>query len=320
MALQRSRIPVIPPAFTVPRSSPPATMPARSNTVDHQPLRKTLQPKFTLQSAPTLRLPVPKPVVPTPVAGAAQFRAQPLPSLGRRSNTHVNELQVANVSTSIVQLKIHFNKITGFFSDGSRPGWRKFLKDYVVDEYSKATGKKYTTKGLDLNKLKLDRCHRVSFSDIQGWVVNWLKGTLTDAKFTERTDTLYKNHWNDEAMMTKARSAMFAAKTNHDKLRHARNLLSLLNSATGNVNLGNASINRSIQEMLDPNFVQNSDGTVSASPKSKNMMNTLSPGATSGLALTPNETNVRSSHVGGAVSLVSMTPGTRKAVSKQLFK
>lgn len=219
-----------------------------------------------------------------------------------------------NPAAQPVQRKIHFSGGT-FSSDGSRPGWRKFLKDFVVAEYNKANGTTYTSANLDLNKLNLDRCHRVSFSDIQTWLVNYLNGSMSKTRFTELTNTLYTASSADKASMVAERDRLFKAKTKKDKLPKARNLLSLLNSATGNVSLGDASINRGIQEQLDPNF-SISGGKASATPRTRRILSALDDDEASGIPFTPTKKHVRSSHVGSDVATSTFTPKTKKLVNK----
>ena len=219
-------------------------------------------------------------------------------------------------STLPIQRKIHYSKSAGFYSDNKRPGWRKFLKDFVVDEYNKKHSTHYTSKNINLTKLHLDRCHRVSFKDIQAWLIKYLNGkNMSKTKFSNRTDRLYIATSPDRAAMIAERTRLFHAKTDKDKLAKARNLLGFLNSATGNVSLGNDSINRSIQEQLDMNF-EKSGSKMAATPRSKKIMRGVSKNEASGMPTTPGGNHIKSSHVGGTIPISKLTPDTKKLVKK----
>lgn len=213
-----------------------------------------------------------------------------------------------------IQRKIHYKSGT-YSSNSSRPGWRKFLKDFVVAEYNTSHGTSYTSKNINLNALHLDRCHRISFHDIQVWIVKYLNGNLSKAKFRERTERLYKSTSTDKPLMVAERNRLFAATTQSKKLASARALLSLLNSATGNVSLGNDSINRAIGKQLDVNF-ENKAGKQSLTPRSRGMLRRIPKSDTSGLPLTPMKTRVKSSHAAASIPIGNTTPATRNLLKK----
>ncbi|TNE55374.1 MAG: hypothetical protein EP338_03670 [Bacteroidetes bacterium] len=214
-----------------------------------------------------------------------------------------------------IQRKIHYK--SGVFSgDSSRPGWRKFLKRFVVDEYNKEHPSATISYSTNLTSLNADRCHRVSFNAIQNWVLNYLNGSMNKTKFTQRTDTLYDSDSPDLGEMKAERGRLFKAKTNSDKLAKARNLLSLLNSATANVRIGSDVVNRSIQEQLDMHFVKKKSGKFSASPRSRRMMTNLSASEGNGMPMTPGQSRVKSSNADIPIPLNKFTPKTGKLVKK----
>ncbi len=214
-----------------------------------------------------------------------------------------------------IQRKILYSKTKGFYSNNKRPSWNKFLKEFVVEEYNTRFKTKYTTKNINLSKLHQDRCHRISFKNIQAWLVKYLNGKMSQSKFENLTNTLYRKNSDDKAAMENKRSRLFNAKTNKVKLENARSLLSLLNSATGNVSLGLDIMNRSIQEKMDMNFEQ-SGSKMAATPRSKKIMRGISKKEASGMPYTPTRKHVKSSHVGGTIPISGLTPDTKKLVKK----
>lgn len=227
------------------------------------------------------------------------------------------KMEVNVPSTVPIQRKIHYKSGT-YSSDSNRPGWRKFLKNYVVNEYNVKHATSYTSTNINLSTLHLDRCHRISFHDIQAWVIKYLNGNMSKAVFTERTDRLYDGSSTDKPLMVAERTRLFKARTKAKKLSSSRALLSLLNSATGNVSLGNDSINRSIGMQLDVNFKTN--GSKQAlTPNSRRMLSKMPKKSTSGIALTPGRTSVKSSHVGASVSISNTTPKTKRLIKKHIY-
>jgi hypothetical protein len=250
---------------------------------------------------------------------AMQLKLQESANKSRQVSQLADYKNMADNSTGnsqeVVQQKIHYNKTSGFFSDEARPAWRKALKDHVIEEYNDKHGTAYTSGSIDLNKLHLDRCHIVSFKDIQNWLLKYLNGTMTQAKFAANTDKLYATNAKEKADMESVRTALFAAKKPADKLANARGLLSYLNSAIGNVALGNDSINRSIQDQLDLNF-KKKGSSYSATPNSKRTLKGLSKSDTSGIPKTPTGNHIKSSRAGVSIPMGSLTPGTDALVTK----
>lgn len=231
------------------------------------------------------------------------------------AGSKVAQLQKIANGNEPIQRKIHLT--SGVFSgDASRPGWRKFLKDFVVAEYNSTHLSSPIAVTAKLDTLNLDRCHRVSFANIQDWLVKYLNGQMTKAKFTEKTDTLYRSSSTDKAGMAADRALLFAATTNAKKLAYARSLLSYLNSATGNVGLGEDSLNRSLQDHLDLHFDKKPGGKYSATPQSRKMMSKLNKGDTSGIPFTPTGKHVKSSHNAEEIDQTKFTPKTDKLIKK----
>jgi hypothetical protein len=216
-------------------------------------------------------------------------------------------VQAARPAT--VQRKISHDGTT-YLGDANRPGWRALLKRHVIDDYNTRTGKSLAYN-VDLTDEDLDRCHRVSFSDIEGLILNYLNGNVNDSDFIRLTDTVKAG--TDYTAFGKARMFLMAGKSSASApsqlLSSANSLLSMLNSATFNVALGNARTNRGIQEKLDLHFTY-TGSAYSLTPNSRAIA-TDWVGHTSGVPLTPTGTNIRSSFApGGTVPLGNLTPNS----------
>ncbi|WP_298518730.1 hypothetical protein [uncultured Kordia sp.] len=228
-------------------------------------------------------------------------------------------IEKSSVSKPLIQRKIRYNNKTKvFYKNSKRPAWRKYLKDYVVDSYNTRHGTTYTSTNIKLKALSLDRCHKISFSNIQDWIIDYLNGKMTKVVFRNNTNQLYNgSSVVDKPLMEAQRDLMFKGVTDKQRLDAARTLLSLLNSATGNVELGDASLNRSIGKQLDVNF-KAKGSKQSLTPTSRRMLNRLAKKNTSGIALTPGKSSVKSSHVGTSVSISNTTPKTKKLIKKHI--
>lgn len=243
-----------------------------------------------------------------------------VPAFEKQSGAGKNSIQLQdNRQQAIIQRKIKLNKVTSnsqsgiFSSDNSRPAWRKFLKEYVANDYRQRNGISQKIN-INLNSLKLDRCHKVSFKDIQNWLVQYLNKSMSKSDFINYTNILYSSTSEDKKDMETAREKLFKAGNDAARLNAARALLSLLNSATGNLRLGDSSLNRSIQEQLDLNVITNTQGNQSFSPQSKRILTQIDKGDVNNIALTPKRGNLKSSSA-GIVNLNNLTP-----VSKNLAK
>jgi hypothetical protein len=71
---------------------------------------------------------------------------------------------------------------TNYVGDEDRPKWRALLKKYVIDEYNLRTGGSLAYN-VDLTDEDLDRCHRVSFSDIEALILGFLNGSVSSTDF-----------------------------------------------------------------------------------------------------------------------------------------
>src|SRR6202046_12063 len=233
----------------------------------------------------------------------------------RQSNPPRQLPTVQAARPGTVQRKISHDGTT-YLGDANRPGWRALLKKYVIDDYNARTGKALTYD-VDLTDEDLDRCHRVSFSDIEGLILDYLNGSVNDTDFTRLTDTVKAG--TDYAAFGKARRFLMTGKASASApsqlLSSANSLLSMLNSATFNVALGNARTNRGIQEKLDLHFTY-TGSAYSLTPNSRAIV-TDWVGHTSGVPLTPTGTNIRSSFAsGGTVPLGNLTPNSTTLIGQ----
>jgi hypothetical protein len=208
----------------------------------------------------------------------------------------------------VVQRKVEHdgNKYVG---NGDRAAWRAVLKKYVIQDYNQRTGSNLSMD-VDLSEKELDRCHKVSFNDIENLVVNYLNSIVSDLDFILLTNELIKDP-KQKLQMQKYRSfLMYVKKTGqiYAIVQQANALLSVLNSAIGNVMLGNARINRSIQEQLDFHFKKTISGDYSLTPQSRNLAEKWA-GYTSGIPYTPYGQHIKSSS-SGLVPVGSLTPKT----------
>ena len=205
----------------------------------------------------------------------------------------------------------------------TRPAWRTILMKWVIVAYNKEHGTLYDYRTVNLKKLKLDRAHRVSFKLIQEWVITYLQGTIKKQKFRNYTEHLIapavmKNSFPDTGAITTAREKLIVLVEQGASpltiVVSANALLGLLNSSTYNLDLGDASLNRSIQDHYDPNFRWLPTG-VSATPRTRRQLTGLSPGGAGGIRYSPWGTRVVSSRY-GPVPKTDFTPNTDKLIKK----
>ncbi len=199
---------------------------------------------------------------------------------------------------------------TTYSGNGERAGWRALLKREVVKEYNTRTGKSLAGDA-NLADEDLDRCHKISFNDIEAIVVSYLNGSTSQSDFINLTDSLkapqqYKEVGKWRTFLANDLSTGASAT---DVCAHANKLLSILNSSLFNVILGAASTNRSIQEKLDLHFHQNSSGDYSLTPLSRSLATTWT-GHTSGVPYSPGGTTIKSSS-SGSVPYGNLTPTTK---------
>jgi len=241
-------------------------------------------------------------------------------------NRHSTPTTVA--VSSLVQRKIFLNdKSKKFGSNDARPEWRAGLKKKILDDLETKLGGKVTAGRGALEAAGYDRAHKISFSAIQRWVLHYLNETASDttkfksetASFQNKTDLLYrgKNTPEYKHMLRQRERLEYAIQNGDDvsTLKSAQSFLSLLNSATANVDLGLISVNRAQGDSLELNFATNSAGKLSMTPNSKK--NAARPSDEVGeISYTPRKTSIISSLAPrGKVGKSEASPFTRK----QLF-
>ncbi len=198
----------------------------------------------------------------------------------------------------VVQRVIKYDKTTGQFETTSRrPGWRKFLKASVADEYNQFFG---TSLGATSRLPSTDRDHRISFAAIQELVCDYCNQDATKTELEELTDALYDATTTEYDNMVSARDDLEGEVPggNPNTIRlYANYLLGLLNSATQNVSPGDASINRGIGKAPDFAFDASPKGRHTVmTPRSDQIFRAYEPrGRVDSFPRTPGGT-VRSSH------------------------
>ena len=204
---------------------------------------------------------------------------------------------------------------TSYSGNGERAGWRALLKREVVKEYNARTGKSLAGDA-NLADEDLDRCHKISFNDIEALVVSYLNGKTTQSDFVNLTDSLRAPKQYAEVGKWRSFLAndLSTGASPDDVCAHANKLLSILNSSLYNVILGAASTNRSIQEKLDLHFSQNSSGDYSLTPLSRSLATSWT-GNTSGVPYSPGGTTIKSS-TSGKVPYGSLTPTSKDVIDK----
>lgn len=215
---------------------------------------------------------------------------------------------------AVVQREVEHDG-TSYSGNGDRGRWRAALKRAVIKEYNQRTGASLTECD-NLTDEDLDRCHKVSFNDIEDLVVSYLNGGVPDTDFIQITNSLsnptqYKEigKWRSFMMSQKKTGASPAM-----IVQSANKLLGILNSSIANVMLGNASTNRSIQAKLDLHFQQTSSGGYSLTPLSRNLATSF-VGYTSGVPYSPGGQHISSSSSGN-VPVGNLTPLTSGIIKK----
>lgn len=285
-----------------PPTAPPVYRPEQKRIA--QPKIAATAPARTMPKAPPVGCPQPTPVNAQPKITVASPRhvsgrppAQMKSKVVAPPRFHPQPARPA----STLQMKVSHDG-TKFVGDGDRAAWRKQLKEWVIADYNQRKGANLSLS-TDLSDAELDRCHKISFSDIENAVVKYLNGQMNQAKFVELTDSITSDpkQLNE---IRKFRSFLYASPNE----TQANRLLSICNSALGNVMLANASMNRSIQEHLDLHFTQNASGAWGLTPNSFSRADAWQ-GHTSGFALTPQGTNIKSSS-SGLIPIANLTPKT----------
>lgn len=182
--------------------------------------------------------------------------------------------------SGILQPKVQVEKINGTYEVTGRPAFQGHVKRELVKKWNanpKNKSDQLSVKGLSLSSLGLDQCHKVSWSDIRGWIQSFLNQKMTKEELVKLTDLLY----GSDKGLTDEWKAMNGQRSRLIKLVEAgkwkevpsavSQLGSALNSATPNLRLDASKQNRSIQEHMDPVLSVNSKKQLSASPHTKEL-------------------------------------------------
>ncbi len=205
---------------------------------------------------------------------------------------------------------------SGFGSDNERPSWTAALKRWVLERYNElyaVGGNPALSNSVNLAFEGLDRAHKVSFSDIQAKVLAFINGTVSDTDFQKLTDGLYGHQPAGQkalAEMKKQRFMLIQAKKLGSAIpiqQRANQLLRYLNSAIGNVLLGDAASNRSIQEHLDVHFQKKPSGEWQLTPDSRNIGGVWK-GEHSGVPLTPKGQHMMTSSTFATIDIYDLSP------------
>lgn len=224
----------------------------------------------------------------------------------RQNNISISKNGVTGKS-GIIQRKIGHDG-TVFTTDGTRPGWRAFLKKSTADELGVAASSNFGTLGYD-------RAHRIPFAAIEELVCDYCNMKATDAEFEALTDSLYDISSGEYDVMASAREDLknsIGGTISYTKA-YANTLLSLLNSATKNVSPGDFSENRGIQDHPDYGYEMSPSGQhYDLTPRSKDIHDAWSGyGREPDFPMTPGGEHVRSSQI----SSVQQGSGTEVKLS-----
>jgi hypothetical protein len=230
---------------------------------------------------------------------------------------------------SIQRLVEYDQKAKAYIGNETRPPWQQALKKYVIDKYNEGKpANERLSYETNLSLEGLDRCHKVSFSDIQRQLLIYLNSKPRtkgeDYQFDKFTDGLFNESDKAVGQKKKMQAARYKMRiclnyTPPDYkgvVGHANSLLSYLNSAIGNVLLGDASINRGIQDDLDLHFEETPGGHFSMTPDSRGVVTESAP-TSSSVATTPRGEHFRSS-TSGDVPVADLSPRTARIVYPHL--
>jgi Domain of unknown function (DUF4157) len=223
----------------------------------------------------------------------------------------------------VVQRNIEYDSKKKTYSGNSdRPGWLVVAEDALVDEYNLRFN--LTLKKVEYAKLKMARCHIVSFDVIQTNLAKYLNGTWT-ANSMEEFINLVSEHLvptgNEKKGLTTAWRYLQdeVATGNTSTIVSAANaLLSRMNSISENLRAGDKYLNSYIQENFDPYFEKTDQSKYRLLPHGKSLLK--SGVEHSGKLLRTPEHQQRIITSEGPIPFGSMTPDTRQITENHPFE
>jgi hypothetical protein len=178
----------------------------------------------------------------------------------------------------VLQLKVTLEKQQGKYKVKGRPRFQSFVRRTLIHKWNQEHPKHTLPLKTNLTAAQLDQCHKVSWSNIRGWVQGYLNKGLTKDKLIELTDSLYHDAKDQSAewktmngMRGKLIQLVEAGTSSLNEVAAAvSQLCSALNSATPNLRLDSHILNISIQDHYDPHVVVDSvTGKYQATPHSQ---------------------------------------------------
>ena len=218
-------------------------------------------------------------------------------------------------SPIVIQRLIKWN---GWYWEGTsaRPAWRAATDRALLVAYNIQKG--VSLEVLDYQKEKLDRCHKISFKELQDKLVSFLNKDIAKADFegwvriladADPAGTLY-----EEISPAFEQLANEVQKGNPSP-GSANNLLGILNSLWTNLRAASKYINAYIGQRMDLSFTQSPGGTYHLEPGSR-------PAAVAGThpyLLTP-ENRSRLVTSEGPVPLAQISPRSSSLLQDRPFE
>jgi hypothetical protein len=257
---------------------------------------------------------------------------EPAPARAETRAVHALQRTAGNKATArLLQRWIHHKpgvhgKPGTYGYNKGRSPWRRSTEIAMLAEYNARSGQ--ALPSLPYKQLKMARAHEGSYRAIQSRIAKFLNdpadGPAFETFVRQLTSSLDPN--SDEclriidahdALRNVVRLNILGPGLEHDIVKSANALLSLLNNLTKNLRAADKYLNSYIQERLDLVFIQTSPGVYSLSAHGKRLLE-MGVDVWGALQRTPERgERVVSSH--GAVPIGQMSPDTRPRVEQYPF-
>jgi len=259
-----------------------------------------------------------------------QQKKMPLASSLSSSKNHVqlqtiltHSFYTPKFDSQVLQRQIEYNTTKKTYQTNStRPGWRKLAEDALLDEYN--IRHDVTKEKLEYAKLKLDRCHIVSFEDIQSQMASYLNGGI-DASSFENFITIITAHLpssgSEKTGINQDWKSLIAEVKSGDVdsiVSSANSLLSRLNSISDNLRAGNKYLNSYIQQNLDLFFQKTDSGKYQLTDHSRTVLTKGSSFVSSVLRTPEHKSRLVTSE--GPISFGNLTPRSKQLTESHPFE
>ena len=234
-----------------------------------------------------------------------------------------NVFYTPKFDTIVLQRQIEYNTSKKVYETNStRPGWRKVAEDALLDEYNLRHD--LTLEKVKYAKNKLDRCHIVSFEDIQSQMASYLNNKSSANDFEGFIDiiTAHLNSFGSEKVGITSnwqllKDEMKGSNTS-SIVSVANSLLSRLNSISENLRAGNKYLNSYIQQNLDLFFQQSGSGQYQLTDHSRNILSKGGNMVSSVLRTPEHKSRLVTSE--GPVPFGSMTPTSKQLTENHPYE